>query len=150
MLDRYGEMRARDELTADEYREKKAVVLKDKERCSAFLSDIDGRITSWSNNMESAFNFVTHAKEEFEKRGLEKRRRIFLALGSNLTLKDKTVRIDLEKTLLPMRRIADAVRDIHAALEPVKEGVNPPDYEKIYSENPIVSALLDSNQRPAD
>ncbi len=92
--------------------------------------------------MESAFNFVTHAKEEFEKGGLEKRRRIFLALGSNLTLKGKEVGIDLEKTLLPMRRIADAGRDIHAALEPVKEGVNPPDYEKIYSENSIVSDLL--------
>ena len=72
-----------------------------------------------------------------------KRRRIFLALGSNLTLKDKKLSIDLEKTLLPMRRLASAVRDIHAALEPQKERMNQADFDEIYSQSPIVSALWD-------
>ena len=148
MLDRYSDMRAREELSEEEYRDKKTYWLKEKERRFGLLDDTDARITRWANNMESAFKFVTHAKDEFENGGLEKRRLIFLALGSNLTLKDKTVSIDIEKTLLPMRRLADAIRDIHAALEPVKEAMNQSDYEKIYSQSPIVSAQLDSNQRP--
>ncbi len=149
MLDRYSDMRAREELSEEEYRDKKTYWLKEKERRFGLLNDTDARITRWAHNMESAFKFVSRAKDDFENGGLEKRRRIFLALGSNLMLKDKTVSIDIEKTLLPMRRLADAIRDIHAALEPVKEGMNQGDYEKIYSQSPIVSALLDSNQGPS-
>ena len=124
MLDRYTDMRAREELTEEEYRAKKALALKEKARCFALLDDTDAQITRWVHNMETAFNFVAHAKEEFERGDLEKRRRIFLALGSNLTLKDKKLSIYLEKTLLPMKRLASAVQDIHAALEPQKDRMN--------------------------
>jgi hypothetical protein len=133
----------REELTEEEYRLKKALALKEKARCFALLNDTDAQITRGAHNMETALNFVAHAKEEFEKGDLEKRRRIFLALGSNLTLKDKKLSIDLEKTLLPMKRLASAVQDIHAALEPHKDRLKQADYEKIYGESPTVSALWD-------
>ena len=143
MLDRYTDMRARDELTEEEYRSKKAGALKEKERCFALLNDTDAQITRWADNMETALNFAAHAKEAFEGGDLERRRSIFLALGSNLILKDKKVSIDLEKTLLPMQRLASAVRDIHAALEPQKDRMKQADYEEIYSRSPTVSALRD-------
>jgi site-specific DNA recombinase len=141
-IDRYIEMRALEELSEDEYKERKSVALKEKARYAALLVDIDGRITRWAENMDSAFDFILQAKDEFENGSLEKRRRIFLALGSNLTLKDKKVNVDLEKTLLPMRRLADAIRDIHAALEPQKDRMTQADFDEIYSKSPIVSALL--------
>jgi site-specific DNA recombinase len=143
MLDRYTDMRAREELTEEEYRVKKALALKEKARCIAFLNDTDGRITSWADAFETALHFVAYAKDEFEKGDVEKRRRILLALGSNLTLKDKKLRIDLEKTLLPMQRLASAVRDIHAALEPQKDRMAAAHFERLYEESPIVSALRD-------
>ena len=143
MLDRYTDMRAREELTEEEYRAKKAHALKEKARCFALLNDTDAQITRWADNMETALNFAAHAKEEFNRGDIEKRRRIFLALGSNLTLKDKKLSIDLDKTLLPMRRLASAVRDIHAALEPQKDRMNQADFDEIYSQSPIVSALWD-------
>lgn len=142
MLDRYGDMRAREELSEEEYREKKTQWLKEKGRCFSLLNDTDGRVTRWANNMESAFDFVTRAKEEFENGTLEKRRRIFLALGSNLTLKDKTVSIDLEKTLLPMKTVAGAVQAIHASLEPQKDRRDIAEIERLYDESPLLSALL--------
>jgi hypothetical protein len=143
MLDRYTDMRARDELTEEEYRAKKAHALQEKARCFALLNDTDAQITRWADNMETALNFAAHAKEEFEGGDIEKRRSIFLALGSNLILKDKKVSIDLEKTLLPMRRLASAVQDIHAALEPQKDRMKQADFEEIYSQSPTVSALWD-------
>ncbi|MET4424257.1 site-specific DNA recombinase [Bradyrhizobium sp. JR18.2] len=142
MLDRYGDMRAREEISEEEYREKKTHWLKEKGRCFALLNDTDGRVTRWANNMESAFDFVTHAKEEFENGTLEKRRRIFLALGSNLTLKDKTVSIDLEKTLLPMKKVAGAVQAIHASLEPQKDRRDTAEIERLYDESPLLSGLM--------
>jgi len=143
MLDRYTDMRAREELTEEEYRVKKALALKEKARCIAFLNDTDGRITSWADAFETALHFAAHAKDKFEAGDAEKRRRILLALGSNLTLKDKKLRIDLEKTLLPMQRLASAVRDIHAALEPQKDRMAAVHFERLYDESPIVSALRD-------
>lgn len=143
MLDRYGDMRAREEISEEEYREKKTRWLKEKGRCFALLNDTDGRVARWANNMESAFDFVTHAKGEFENGTLETRRRIFLALGSNLTLKDKNVSIDLEKTLSPMKKLAEAVQAIHDSLEPQKDRIDIANIEQLYDESPIVSALLD-------
>ncbi len=46
----------------------------------------------------------------------------------------------MEKTLLPMRRLADAIRDIHEALEPAKNVMIQGDYEQLYSQSLIVSA----------
>ena len=143
MLDRYTDMRAREELTEEEYRVKRALALKEKARCLALLNDTDSRITSWADAFETALHFVAHAKDEFEAGDAEKRRRILLALGSNLSLKDKKLSIDLEKTLLPMLRLATAVRDIHAALEPQKDRIAAADFERLYEESPIVSALRD-------
>ena len=147
-IDRYIEMRAREELSDEEYRERKGTAIREKERYAALLADTDRRISRWAENMDSAFDFVLKAKDDFENGSLEKRRRIFLALGSNFQLKDKIVSIDLEKTLLPMRSLAAAIQNIHDALEPQKDGMTQRDYDKIYSTSPIVSALLDSNQGP--
>ena len=132
MLDRYTDMRAGEELTEEEYRVKKALALKEKTRCFALLNDTDGRITGWVDNFETALHFAAHAKDEFEKGDVETRRRILLALGSNLTLKDKKLSIDLEKTLLPMRSLASAVHEIHAALEPQKDRMAAADFERLY------------------
>jgi PAS domain-containing protein len=143
ILDRYRDMRAREELAEEEYRVKKALLLKEKARCLALLNDTDGRITSWADAFETALHFAARAKEEFEKGDVEKRRRILLALGSNLTLKDKKLSIDLEKALLPMQRLACAVRDIHAAFEPQKDRMEAAHFERLYEESPIVSALRD-------
>jgi site-specific DNA recombinase len=51
MLDRYGDMRAREEISEEEYREKKTQWLKEKGRCFALLNDTDARVTRWANNM---------------------------------------------------------------------------------------------------
>lgn len=42
-----------------------------------------------------------------------------------------------------MKRLASAVQHIHAALEPQKDRMNQADFEEIYSQSPIVSALWD-------
>jgi hypothetical protein len=42
-----------------------------------------------------------------------------------------------------MKRLASAVQAIHAALEPQKDRMNQSDFEEIYSQGPIVSALWD-------
>ncbi|MGC9602385.1 MAG: recombinase family protein [Minisyncoccia bacterium] len=137
-LDRYLEMRAREELTEEEYREKKDAALKEKVRLNDLLNDMDGRITSWADNMQSAFEFVTQAKDRFEKGPKNQQKAILLALGSNLVLSLQELFMDTEKTLLPMKSLAHEVQGIHERLEPVRNTMKQTDFEEIYSKNPIV------------
>ncbi|CAK0743873.1 site-specific DNA recombinase [Azospirillaceae bacterium] len=144
-IDRYLDMRAAGEMTEEEYSQKREAALREKSRLIELLNDTDGRVTRWSENMSYAFEFIEQAKQRFEHSSPEQKRAILLALGaagSNLLLKDKTVLIDTEKTLLPMQSLAEKVQAIHERLEPPKNAMAQADLERCYSENPTVSARL--------
>ena len=147
-IDSYIEMRARLELTESEFKEKKVVALKEKERLNALINDTDHRITRWANKMGDAFSFVLTAKDDFENGTLEKRREMFLSFGSDSVLKDKKLFVNLEKTLLPVKELAGEVREIHGRFGPQKKLMTQGQFEETYSKSPTVSAQQDSNLRP--
>lgn len=147
-LDRYIEMRANHELTEEEFMEKKATVLKAKARLSELLNDTDHRITTWANNMENAFKFITKAEEKLKIGTVEERKEIFSALGSNFLLTHRKLLLDMDEMLLPVKKLANEVQAIHERLEPRKEAITQKDFEQIYSQNPLVCALKGSNLRP--
>src|SRR3989344_2347066 len=149
LLDRYIEMRAKEELTEEEYKEKKAQALKEKARLNALLNDSDGRVTSWVETMDKAFKFVKLAKEKFANGTPEERRQIFLALGSNPSLTFRKLLIDLEKPLIPTGKLALEVQAIHRRLEPRKSIMTQADFEQVYAQIPKVSARQESNLRPS-
>ncbi len=147
-LDRYIEMRVRNELTEDEFKEKKNAGLKEKLRLSELLNDTDHRITRWAENMENGFKFVSRAREKFKNGSLAEKKEIFSALGSNFFLEYRKLLIDMDETLLPMGKLSREVKIIHSRLEPRKKPYAQTDFEQIYARNPVVCAQLDSNQRP--
>ena len=149
-LDRYMEMRAREEITETEYREKRGELLKEKARYMALLNDTDHNATKWYTNMDNAFKFVKRAEEKFKTGTLEERREIFLSLGSNFLLKYREVLLDMDDTLLPMQKMAAEVQAVHHRLEPTKKDYAQRDLEHVYSKNPKLCAGLDSNQRSRD
>jgi site-specific DNA recombinase len=139
LLDRYIEMRAHEELTEEEFREKKGQALKEKARLNALLNDSDNRVTNWAETMDQAFKFVKRAKEKFENGTPEEKRQIFLALGSNPSITFRKLFIDMEKPLIPTGKLALEVQAIHKRLEPRKSIMSQGDYEQIYAHSPIVS-----------
>lgn len=139
-LDRYIEMRANNELTEDEFRERKAAMIKEKTRLNELLNDTDHRVTSWADNMENAFKFITRAEEKLKTGMLDERKEIFSALGSNFLLTHRKLLIDMDETLLPVEKLASEVQRINDRLEPRKKVYKQEDYEKIYSHSSIVCA----------
>jgi hypothetical protein len=113
------------------------------------LGDTGDRVNKQLQNADDLFTFLRDAVEKFNTKGFETRRRILSTLGQNLSLKDKILSIDWEKSLLPSQKLAGEVRKIHERLEPAKNKMSQGDLEEIYSKNPIVCAQLDSNQRPS-
>ncbi len=147
-LDRYIEMRVQNELTEEEFKEKKNTALKEKLRLNELLNDTDHRISRWAENMENGLKFVWRAREKFKNGTLEEKKEIFSALGSNFFLEYRKLLIDMDETLLPMEKLSLEVKTIHSRLEPRKKAYTQTDFEQIYARNPIVCAQLDSNQRP--
>ncbi len=147
-IDRLIDMRAQEELTEDEYRERKGEAMKEKDRLMAILNGTDKSVDEWVGNMESGFEFVARAKDKFKNGSPDGKKSIFIALGNKRELKDRLVLLDMEETLLPMGKLATEVRALHEMFEPQKDGLSQADLERLYSQNPKVCALQDSNLRP--
>ena len=66
-----------------------------------------------------------------------------MALGSDLTLKDKILNVSLEKPLLLMKDASNEVKAMTRRLEPLKDGSIKVDMSDLYSQNPILLQWLD-------
>lgn len=141
-IDNLIDMRANGELTEEEFKSRKNSLMSEKERLQALLNDTDKRVDNWIEIAERGFNFAEKAAEVFEKAkendDLETRKEIFAALGSDLILKDRKLRVSWDNLLFPMQMMAKEVHAIHDRLEPAKKLGNTKDLGEIYSQNPIL------------
>lgn len=144
-IDNLIEMRAGEEITQEEFLEKKMGLMKEKIRLQELLQDTDNRINNWVARAEELFNFAKDAKESFETGNLEKKREILAYLGSNLILKDGKLTVLIEKPLVLVEKAAEEVKAIHQQLEPVQGGQNELNLAEIYSKNAILGGLGDLN-----
>ena len=69
-------------------------------------------------------NFSSDAKKVFTERGLQARKIILSALGSNPPLKDKKLEIDKQNSLLPVQLVSSKAKTTTNAFEPLKMGIN--------------------------
>ncbi len=153
-LDRLLDMRLNQEITDTEFEKKKTTLLSEKERLQELLKDTDNRQNKWIDAAEQTFTFAHEARSKFEEakqnKDIRKQREILLALGSNLTLKDRKLNI---QALEPFAIIQKALVKIPAAgemFEPTKTIVNKKKKDQITSDHLSWLGRLDSNQRPSD
>ena len=144
-LDRYIEMRADNELTDDEFRDRKTTMLKEKARLTELLNDTDHRVNSWAENMENAFKFIAKSTDKLKGGTLEQRKEILAALGSNHILTHRKLFVDMDETLLPVKELAKEVQSINDRLEPPNDGYEQEHYDEIYSSSPKVCSRQESN-----
>ena len=135
------DMRAGNEITTEEFTHKKELLTKEKDRLYELLNDTDGRVNKSIQVADDLFTFLRDAIDKFNNGGFEVRKRILSTLGQNLSIKDKILCIDWEKSLVSSQKLASEVRSIHERLEPRKRKATQSDIEQTYSKNPIVSAL---------
>ena len=116
-IDGIIDMRATGELTEEEFFHKKKELCKEKLRFQELLKDTDHRVDDWLEKAEDVFHFTHDAKKRFEHGSLEIKREILHFLGSNLSLKDNILHIELQKPFMPISVVAPSVRKVHERLE---------------------------------
>ena len=130
-------------LSDEEYAERKAKLIKEKARLEEVLNDTSGRVERWLDTAEKTFDLACYARSWFAKGSPKEKGTILQAIGSNLTLKDKKLHIQLKKPLVLIEKVVRRVPPTRGGFEPKNKGLNERELEQFYSKNPTVCGLVD-------
>ncbi len=146
-IDALIDMRAAGEITEEELARRKAALTREKLRLEGLLvlADHDRSL----ERAEQHFSFAETARATFEAGDFDEKRRIFIDLGSNPILMDRTLDLTMENVLGPLREAADEVRTIHRTFEPHESVGNKEGFGYFYARSPILCWGSESNRRPS-
>ncbi len=130
------DMRIANEITPEEFVDKKALLLKEKHHYEELINDANRRVETWLARAEKLLNFAETAKVRFELGDLNKKHEILAALGSNLVLLDQKLVVSLTKPMELIQEVAPEVQELHSRLEPTQLVGPQRDLENLYSQNP--------------
>ena len=141
-IDALIDLRTGREINEEEFSRRKAALTREKLRLAEVLTKGQAE-DGWLVKAKQRFSFPETASEGFVAGSREQRRQILLDLGSNLTLRDRRLDVALQNELVPIRRLAKAVRAFHATLEPAERPVYQEDFGRLYAQSPLLCGLLD-------
>lgn len=139
------DMRAGGEISADEFAEKRSVLLSEKKKLEDLFAQTGKRVDKWVETGDRMFDFIENAKFKFENGPIETRREILSTLGSDLILKDKILSIDIDNSLFTLKRVSKTLHGIKKRLEPVKNGDKQKEFDRLCSQNLVMRRIGDSN-----
>jgi hypothetical protein len=144
-IDNLISMRAGGEITDEEFKKSKNLFLEEKHRLDMLMEDATNRVDDWLNQAEKYFDFARTAKITFDNTtSLQVKKSVLMFLGSNLTLKDKKLNVELEKPLMLMKEASREVKEMQDRLEPLKNGFVKVDLRDLYSQNPKMLPVWDA------
>ncbi|MDD5396586.1 MAG: recombinase family protein [Candidatus Moranbacteria bacterium] len=114
-LDRLLDMRINGELSEGEFITKKDTISQEKSRLRASLDASESNSTNWIDQLEEAkewLAFAQDALEKFKDGDEEKRKEIFKAIGSNLSLSEKKLNIEANNKLVGLEKISSEIKTI--------------------------------------
>lgn len=107
-IDSLLELRLKHFVSDEEYAGKKQALVTEQLRLKERLGDSDGRAARSLELSQKAFLFANQAPKRFAAGSMEEKREIAIALGSNFLLKDRILRIELQK---PFRLIEEGLQN---------------------------------------
>ncbi len=135
-------------IDVNDYKKAKEVLLKEKMRLEELVKTMTNQSFGWIDKAEQVFHFARDAKARFENGTMEDKREIFAALGSNFSLKDGELALNLAPHFIPLQNSHSAVKTQLNRLEPQE---NSKDITKSHDQESPISVWLprlDSNQQP--
>lgn len=144
-IDGLTDMRAGGEISAEEFANKKAVLLVEKKKLDGLFNHTTRRVDAWMENADNMFTFIDEVKYKFDNGTLETRRGILSTLGSNLIIKDKILSIDIDKSLFPIKKIIKDLNAINERLEPLNSLEKQKQFDDLCEQSPVVLGDRDSN-----
>ena len=105
-------------MNLDEYEKQRKPLLSEKETLMKIANEVDNKQDEWHDLAVNTFNFACHARHWYANGDFKTKTRILGALGSNLTIKDKKLRIDGIKPFLLIEKGKLEVQEKAKQLEP--------------------------------
>lgn len=122
-------------LSDNEFKNQKEIIINEKGLLEEKLNDTGDRITKWVELTEKTFNFACYARDQFAEGDFTTKKEILMGLGSNLSLKDKVVLVNLDKPLQFVKLAKNEVPEISPMFEPKEKGLTEAQMETFYSQN---------------
>ncbi|MCB9812714.1 recombinase zinc beta ribbon domain-containing protein [Candidatus Nomurabacteria bacterium] len=147
-IDNLIDLRASQEISAEEFKTRKAKLLQEKSRQESLVRNTNERTTEWFNNAEKYLTFAEDAYKRFKNGSLRTRKEMLFMLGSNLKLVDKKLFIIMPDMLQAIEKASVEVKQIHDRFEPQKTVDRQQFYSDLYSQSSVLLRGQDSNLRP--
>lgn len=135
-------------LNDDEFLAQKRSIIAEKTKLEESLGNQGSRISNWAEQVEEHFNFALHARYRFENGTPDEKREMLVTVGSNLTLFNKILAVDLENEYAFLEYSKEVEPSVSEVFEPEKSIDVSVDFETLWAQNPLLLPGLDSNQRP--
>ena len=113
-----------------------------KEQLTQYLEDK----SVWLDKVEATFYFASNARKRFAKGDKQKKREIFVELGSKFWLKDGELSVELKKPFQILQKGVRQTKSLFPSLEPLENMIDMPKTEEFNQLIPIWSHLSDSNR----
>ncbi|MFA5143740.1 MAG: recombinase family protein [Candidatus Omnitrophota bacterium] len=125
-LDNLTQMRYRELITDEEYARERNRLKVDMLKIKENLGDTEHRVESWLALSEKVFDYACHAREWFKKGDLKTKKELLEALGSNLIIEGKKLRLELKKPFSIIEKGLSALPSEKLRLEPAGFGLTKP------------------------
>ena len=145
MIDALIDMRARGEITEEEFSGRKAVLLNEKHRLQGLMADADRGVDDWLNAADRYFSFAANAKTKFENGTSADKREILSLLGSDLSLLHGKLSVSLAEPLVLIKKMAPGARRTKTRFGPVKNADDAKALKDLYAQNSVRGALRESD-----
>jgi site-specific DNA recombinase len=126
-------------LSEEEYGQQRAELLKEKRHLEEFLRDVGHQVEQWLKLSEETFEFACAARSRFTEGDAKTKKEILLAIGSNLTLKDKKLCIEAKKPFFILETSMTAGRRSNGTIE--RENMPAPQGRKEANASPCPNLL---------
>jgi Zn finger protein HypA/HybF involved in hydrogenase expression len=130
-------------LSDEKYKEEKVKLESELKNIEKQLNGIDNRMLQANEDSVKAFNFATRARIRFANGDAKTKRDIFMGLGLNLTLQNRTVDFDSPKYILTLKRMKEEAPIIAERVEPEKELELKPKMEEMFASIPSLCRHLE-------
>ena len=140
IIDALIDMRARGELTEEEFTGRKASLMTEKQHLQGLLNDADKGVDDWLDVADKYFSFAVNARRKFENGTSGEIRELLTLLGLNLSIKDGKLSVSLAEPLVVIKKLAPEARRINDGFEPVENADNTKALRALYAENSVRGA----------
>ena len=129
-------------LSDEDFAKQKSELQKEKASLKESLDSLRADPEIWLEAGKKVFTFACYAKYWFEKGSPQEKFRILKSLGSNLTLRDKYLAIDLHFPFEAISEIASGVPEVTGRFEPEIHGLDKASLGTLYARSPIMQSAM--------